>query len=433
MIEFHPLANIFPLIEGEDFDGLVKDVRENGLREPIVLLEGKILDGRNRYRACVAAGILPESLDALTVPQIKFFRQHVPAGGASPSQAELLEFVWSKNFHRRHLSTSQRAIVMADYEAFRHGGQRRPAGQDANLHLAGIEPETDAPTRADLAERGHVSERLLASAAVVRDHAAPEVKEAVRQGGIAVSAAEEIASRPVEEQRAILESLPRDGAGKLTPEAKKALAPIVKEIRAEKQGEKKERRDQREADLAKAIQALPDEKFGVIYADPEWRFEVYSRETGMDRAADNHYPTSATDEICARPVPEIAYDECVLFLWATAPMLPDALRVMEAWGFTYKTHAIWSKDKAGTGYWFRNQHELLLVGTKGNVPAPAMGTQLVSVFNCPTGRHSEKPLAAYEMIERYFPSVPKVELNARRARPGWKSWGNEAPAAEAAE
>ncbi len=433
MIEFHPLANIFPLIEGEDFEALVKDVRENGLREPIVLLEGKILDGRNRYRACVSAGLLPESLDHLTVPQIKFFHHHVPAGGQSPSQAELLEFVWSKNFHRRHLSTSQRAIVMADYEAFRHGGQRRPTGQDANLHLDGIEPEPAAPTRADLAERGHVSERLLASAAVVRDHAAPEVKEAVRQGGIAVSAAEEIASRPVEEQRAILDALPRDDKGKLTPEAKKALAPIVKEIRAEKQGEKKQRREEREVELAAEIQALPDEKFGVIYADPEWRFKPYSRETGMDRAADNHYPTSETDVICDRAVADLAHEKCVLFLWATAPMLPDALRVMEAWGFTYKTHAIWHKDKIGTGYWYRNQHELLLVGTKGEVVAPAEGTQFTSVFGGARTKHSAKPDCVYTMIETYFPNLPKVELNARRARKGWKRWGNEAPAAEAAE
>lgn len=432
MIEFHPLANIFPLIEGEDFAGLVKDVRENGLREPIVLLEGKILDGRNRYRACVAAGLLPESLGEITAAQIKYFHHHVPAGKESPSQAQLLEFVWSKNFHRRHLSTSQRAIVMADYEAFRHGGVRR-SGQDANLHLGGIEPEPAPPTRADLAERGHVSERLLASAAVVRDHAAPEVKEAVRQGGLAVSAAEEIASRPVEEQRAILESLPRDEAGKLTPEAKKALAPIVKEIRAEKQGEKKQRREQREVELAAEIQALPEEKFGVIYADPEWRFEVYSRDTGMDRAADNHYPTSSTDSICARPVGDIAADDAVLFLWATVPMLADALRVMAAWGFTYKSHAAWIKDRPGTGYWFRNRHELLLVGTKGNVPAPAPGMQLDSVFAAPLGPHSEKPDAAYEMIERYFPTLPKIELNARRVRPGWERWGNEAPPAEAAE
>ena len=78
------------------------------------------------------------------------------------------------------------------------------------------------------------------------------------------------------------------------------------------------------------------EIFGVIYADPPWRFEPYTRDTGMDRAADNHYPTMTLDEIKALDVPSIAAEDCVLFLWATAPMLPQALEVMTAWGFTYK-------------------------------------------------------------------------------------------------
>jgi N6-adenosine-specific RNA methylase IME4 len=196
--------------------------------------------------------------------------------------------------------------------------------------------------------------------------------------------------------------------------------------------DKKERRATRERVLAGIQLALPQKKYGVIYADPEWRFEPYSRESGMDRAADNHYPTSATDAICARPVAEIAADDCVLFLCATAPMLPDALRVMAAWGFEYKSHCIGRKDRVGMGYWFRNRHELLLVGTRGKIPAPAPGTQYESVLEFAVAAHSEKPEIFYELIEDYFPNLPKIELNARRARPGWDSWGNEAPIAEPA-
>jgi N6-adenosine-specific RNA methylase IME4 len=201
---------------------------------------------------------------------------------------------------------------------------------------------------------------------------------------------------------------------------------IVDPVDAARQGDKKDQRAVRERDLAAKQEALPNKRYGVIYADPEWRFEVYSRDTGMDRAADNHYPTSITDAICARPVSDIAADDCALFLWATVPMLRDALRVLDAWGFAYKSHCIWKKDRIGTGYWFRNQHELLLVGTKGQIPAPAMGTQFPSVLDAPIGKHSEKPDAFYEMIETYFPSLPKIELNARRARDGWDRWGLEA-------
>lgn len=196
--------------------------------------------------------------------------------------------------------------------------------------------------------------------------------------------------------------------------------------------DKKEMRAKRERELAKRQRALPDRRYGVIVADPEWRFEPYSRETGMDRAADNHYPTSTLDVIKARDVASIAADDCVLFLWATVPMLPEALWVMGTWGFDYKSHYIWCKDKIGTGYWSRNKHELLLIGTCGQIPAPAMGTQWHSVIEAPRGEHSVKPEIFLRMIEEYYPNLPKIELNRRGpARAGWSAWGNEAE--EAAE
>ena len=88
----------------------------------------------------------------------------------------------------------------------------------------------------------------------------------------------------------------------------------------------------------------------------------------MDRGGRNHYPTMSLEEIKALDVAAIAADDCVLFLWATAPMLPQALEVMAAWGFAYETQFVWVKDRVGTGYWFRNRHELLLVGVKGENP-----------------------------------------------------------------
>ena len=121
-----------------------------------------------------------------------------------------------------------------------------------------------------------------------------------------------------------------------------------------------------------------------------------------------------------------AAPDCVLFLWATAPMLPEALTVMDAWGFAYKSHCVWVKDRIGTGYWFRNKHELLLVGTRGKVPAPAQGEQYTSIIDATLGKHSEKPACFAEMIEEMFPNVPAVELFARGQRLGWEVWGNEA-------
>lgn len=215
--------------------------------------------------------------------------------------------------------------------------------------------------------------------------------------------------------------------------SQKDILEAAKEIRGEQQSKKREKRDERESVLAEKQTALPNKKYGVIVADPEWRFEPYSRETGMDRSADNHYPTSPTDEIAARGTVSlglkaisIAAKDCVLFLWATAPMIEAALEVMEAWGFDYKSQFVWIKDKIGTGYWSRNKHEILLVGTRGDIPAPAMGTQWPSAIEAPVGKHSVKPEKFLEMIESYFPSLPKIELNRRGpARLGWDAWGNE--------
>jgi N6-adenosine-specific RNA methylase IME4 len=190
---------------------------------------------------------------------------------------------------------------------------------------------------------------------------------------------------------------------------------------------KAEKRAQREFELAKRQRALPQRRYGVIVADPEWQFEPWSRLTGMDRSAANHYPTSATEVIAARPVMSIADEDSALGLWATVPMLPQALLVMGAWGFDYKTHWAWAKDRIGPGYWNRNKHEIFLFGTRGNVPCPAPGQQWDSLLEAPRRGHSEKPEIFLEMMEAYFPNLPKIELNRiGPPRPGWDAWGYEA-------
>jgi N6-adenosine-specific RNA methylase IME4 len=208
---------------------------------------------------------------------------------------------------------------------------------------------------------------------------------------------------------------------------------VASEERRARTALKQARRAQRERELAVQIRALPNKVYGVGYIDVPWNFEVYSRETGMDRHAENHYPTMTTAAIKALPVRSIMAKDSVIFMWATPPFLAQALEVMAAWDFEYKTSATWNKLKTGHGYWFRGQHELLLIGTRGRVPCPAAGTQWDSVIDERRTSHSTKPEKAYELIEDYFPNLPRIELFARKARPGWDCWGNEAPNAEAAE
>jgi N6-adenosine-specific RNA methylase IME4 len=157
----------------------------------------------------------------------------------------------------------------------------------------------------------------------------------------------------------------------------------------------------------------------VVYADPPWQ---YGNTAGASAAADQ-YPTMPLADICALKVP--ATKDAVLFLWATSPLLPEALQVVTAWGFTYKGSMVWDKG-SGTGNWVLNAHELLLIAVRGDMPCPAPANRPVSVIRAPTSRHSEKPEAFAEAIERMFPGLPKVEMFARRVREGWATWGNEA-------
>jgi N6-adenosine-specific RNA methylase IME4 len=126
-------------------------------------------------------------------------------------------------------------------------------------------------------------------------------------------------------------------------------------------------------------------------------------------------------------VSSIAAKDCVLFLWVTVPFLEHAFAVMKAWGFTYKSSYVWVKiGNPATGYWNKGAHELLLIGTRGHVPAPAPGTQWSSVIEAEKGAHSVKPGKALEMIESYYPNLPKIELHRRGlARAGWDAWRNE--------
>ena len=99
--------------------------------------------------------------------------------------------------------------------------------------------------------------------------------------------------------------------------------------------------------------------------------------------------------------------------------------VIEAWGFDYRTCAAWVKDKIGTGIYVRQRHEYLLLGKRGKPITPLPGTQPDSVIEAPRGKHSEKPVQGYELIERMYPGLPKIELFSRSARDGWASHGNE--------
>lgn len=170
-----------------------------------------------------------------------------------------------------------------------------------------------------------------------------------------------------------------------------------------------------------------ENKFTVIYADPPWQYASGK----VQGAAQNHYPTMKTEDICALPVAELAAKNSALFLWATFPQLPDALRVIEAWGFKFKTVAfVWLKKNKkadswfyGMGFWTRSNAEICLLATRGH---PKRQDNAIHQFIIsPIEAHSKKPDEARNKIVALMGDVPRVELFARQTVPGWQVWGNE--------
>jgi N6-adenosine-specific RNA methylase IME4 len=172
----------------------------------------------------------------------------------------------------------------------------------------------------------------------------------------------------------------------------------------------------------------PTKKYGAILADPPWTYYTWTAKGGH-KSASAHYKTMPTEAICALPVYDLAADDCVLFLWATYPNLPDAFRVIEAWGFRYKTVAFtWikmNKDGSpflGLGYWTRANAEICLLATRGNPKRKAK--DVPQVILAARREHSRKPDEQYNRIMRLVEG-PYIELFARQQWPGWDAWGLE--------
>ncbi len=167
---------------------------------------------------------------------------------------------------------------------------------------------------------------------------------------------------------------------------------------------------------------LPEGQFSLILADPPWQYE-YSLDSADD--IENHYPTMDLQAICDLPVISLSAENSVLFLWTTSPKLPEGLRVIQDWGFRYRSSLIWSKSGLGMGYYARINHEFLLIGIRGEPGVPLPENRPVSIIEAPKGRHSEKPEVFRETIESMYPTAKRIELFCRNPRPGWAVWGNE--------
>lgn len=177
-----------------------------------------------------------------------------------------------------------------------------------------------------------------------------------------------------------------------------------------------------------SIESMPRGQYGLIMADPPWHFKTRSAKGITAKGAGGQYKTQSLDWVKGLPVAELAARDCILWLWATNPMLPQAFEVLDAWGFTFKTAGHWSKKTKhgkqafGTGYIFRCAGEPYLIGTRGK---PKTARNVRSVIEGQIRENSRKPDQAFAAAEQLIPGVTRCELFSRQTRPGWDVMGDE--------
>ena len=385
--EFHPIANIFPLMQGTEFAALVEDLRQHGLREPGWTFEGKVLDGRNRYRACEEAGIE--------------FRSREFNG----SRLDALNLVWSENVQRRHLNAGQAAIAQAKREKL-----------EAEYTAAVVEPLREEAKRRQKAGtgqgggggRGRKNLAQLVGQGIERHDRSTDATLAKAAG---------TNRRYLEQARNLLATAPE----RLAPveAGEKTLSQVIREVT----------REEVQAKLA----AIPSEKYRVVYADPPWKYGNSGIISDSDQygPAERHYPAMAIGELCALDIRGIAEADAVLFLWVTSPMLGECWPVIKAWGFEYKTSFVWDKVKHNFGHCNSVRHELLLVCTHGSCTPDTKKLYDSVVTIERSDKHSEKPEEFRQIIDALYPHGRRIELFARKRVPGWDCWGAEVGHGEA--
>ena len=172
---------------------------------------------------------------------------------------------------------------------------------------------------------------------------------------------------------------------------------------------------------------FPDKKYNIIYADPPWKY----RGKMMNSSVTDHYGIMDINDICNLPIPKISDENCVLFLWVTLPKLNEFMKVVDAWGFEYKTTAfVWVKKNKvansffmGLGRWTRANPEICILATKGKISRKKKNIRQLQV--CSIEEHSKKPNTFRDLIVKLCGDLPRIELFARQKTKGWDAWGDE--------
>lgn len=364
------------MTEGE-FSALVEDIKQHGQKEPVLLFEGLVVDGRHRWSACAALGIEPECTEW------------------DGDEEALIRHIISTNLHRRHLSPTDRALLAANYANLPRGTNRHtldPSGDGSSLR------------QHDAAVLFGVSDASITRAKRITAKGSQELLAALHDGDISLAEGAKVANLSKDEQRAILEA---------------AAAIRIKKV--------EEKRNRLRGTVAASEELIPDAlphgRFQVVVADFPFDYGS-SRNATSNADPRHHYPTMSIADIAALPIGDILADDALLLLWSPSMFLADVIRMLPAFGCRYHSTAVWSKGRGvvGAGLLRQSSEFLVLAVRGGGLGKPLK--QLPSVFEEKTKGHSTKPETPLVWVEEAFPHVDtRCELFARRPRAGWIVWG----------
>jgi len=377
---YHPLANLFPLLEGDEYARFKADIAANGLREPICITpDGAILDGRNRHRACIETGT-----------PMQFYTWH--------GNGSTVAYVLSLNLHRRHLNESQRAMVAAKLANMQLGDNQHTVAS-ANL-------QTQPVSRADAADLLDVSERSVNAAAKVQRAAIPEVVAAVENGDLPVSVAAGLADQPDDFQAEV--------ARKVKAGSKPADA-----VRETRRAATQRQLEDVAAVEAKTVQGVYD----VIVIDPPWPMTKIERDERPNQNGTD-YPTMTEAELCDLTIP--AADTAHVWLWTTQKFLPLAFKLLAAWNLKYVCTFVWHKPGGFQPFGLPQYNCEFAIYAHRGAPEFIDTKAFNTCFAAPRGTHSEKPAEFYDTVRRVT-AGRRLDMFARRSIPGFDAWGKEAP------
>jgi len=227
----------------------------------------------------------------------------------------------------------------------------------------------------------------------------------------------------------LIASIPEDKFEETLAEASEEVAELAERVTLELTTSamvRIARADARETLKAELrVRPWPEGKYRVFYADPPWEY-ARDQHTTEEQATvlGTHYPSMTIPDLCAIDIKSLAMEDAVLFMWVTSPLLEEAFKVVEAWGFKYKASMVWDKVKHNVGHYVSVRHEIVLICTKGSCK-PDIPKLHDSVLSIERTEHSRKPKEVRDIIDEIYPNGKRIELFARGQFEGWDTWGNE--------